>query len=126
MTSEIYDIDLEQEVLGAVLFEATMTEAFGRTPETVKHLTPDIFFDPLHQRIACCILDLSGVAPPTIARVADAMPEGDEGFEQVGGKQYLKSLAVACHHSPRYGGGVWIAIDILEELADKRAADCRT
>lgn len=82
-----HSIDAEQQVLGLLMLNE---EAW---PKVASVLSPDDFFEPVHQRIYALIADRYRkghlVSPVTLASIL----ETDEGLQSLGGKSYLANLA---------------------------------
>lgn len=87
--NELFSIDAEQAVLGAILYD---NEVYYSVADTLK---ADHFYDPFHGRLYeyCGKLIMSGrKALPT---VLFANLKDDEAFVEAGGERYLTSLAQA-------------------------------
>jgi len=80
-------VQIEQALLGAMLVN---NEAFHRVGDFLK---AEHFYDPIHRRlfeaVAQRILKGQLADPNTLAPIAD----GDEGFQELGGARYLRTLA---------------------------------
>ena len=105
-----YDVEIEQALLGAVLIDNYALERISHV------LKPEHFYDPLHMRLYETVERMwtkgHAVTPLTLR----AAMENDEGLEEVGGQDYLVSLARAAPAMPN-------ARDyarILAELAMRR------
>jgi replicative DNA helicase len=89
-----YDIDIEQALLGSILVDNYSLE------RVATRLKPEHFYDPLHQRLFTAIERMwergHAVTPLTLK----SMMEGDAGLQEVGGHNYLISLARAAPALP--------------------------
>ena len=105
-----YDVDVEQALLGAVLIDNYALERVSNI------LKPEHFYDPLHQRLFEAIERMwargHAVTPLTLKSAMDK----DEGLSEVGGQEYLVSLARAAPALPN----VRDFARILAELAMRR------
>jgi replicative DNA helicase len=105
-----YDVDVEQALLGAILID---NYALERVSSTLK---PEHFYDPLHQRLYEAIERMwargHAVTPLTLKSAMDK----DEGLAEVGGQEYLVSLARAAPALPN----VRDFARILSDLAMRR------
>jgi replicative DNA helicase len=80
------NIDAEQALLGALLYDNAAYERIG------DHLRPTHFYDPFHQRLFAAIetdLRKGQLAEPIL--ISERF-HADEGFEQLGGVRYLADL----------------------------------
>jgi len=105
-----YDVEVEQALLGTLLIDNYALERISNT------LKPEHFYDPLHVRLYEAIEHMwakgHAVTPLTLRSAMD----NDEGLVEVGGQDYLVSLARAAPALPN-------AKDyarILAELAMRR------
>ena len=90
-----YDIEVEQDVLGAILVDNRGLEAVSA------HLKAEHFYDPLHQRLyeaMAMAIEKHGmiVTPLTL----HATMKADPGLQEVGGHAYLAGLASAAPALP--------------------------
>ena len=99
------NIEAEASFLGAVLIDNRVIEEL-RTP-----LSPDHFFEPLHQRVYERVLKL-------VERNATASPvtlkpyfEADEALKQLGGTSYLAQLT-------QDGAGLLAAGELAQQIYD--------
>lgn len=84
---ELYDVEVEQALIGAALVDNTLIHDCTITAED--------FYDPLHQRLWCTILELLNAGErASPLTVANAMGS-DPGLNQVGGRGYLGNLSRA-------------------------------
>lgn len=100
-------VEAEQQLLGAMLIH----------PEIGAHVTPDLFYDPVHADLCRAIRKRAAegllVSPVALKRFAD----DHEGMKELGGARYLVRLA---------GGSVsasqWQSYaDLLADMRDRRA-----
>jgi replicative DNA helicase len=105
-----YDVDVEQALLGAILIDNYSLERVSAI------LKPEHFYDPLHVRLFETIERMwargHAVTPLTLKAAMDQ----DAGFEEVGGQDYLVSLARSAPALPN----VKDYARILAELAMRR------
>lgn len=105
-----YDVDVEQALLGAILID---NYALERASNKLK---PEHFYDPLHQRLYEAIERMWAKGHAVTPLTLKAALEGDEGLAEVGGQEYLVSLARAAPALPN----VRDFARILAELAMRR------
>ncbi|MBI1180617.1 MAG: replicative DNA helicase [Alphaproteobacteria bacterium] len=98
-----HNLEVEQALLGAVLVN---NDAANR----VSFLTPEHFFDPLHQRIFATVMRLVERGQLAIPATLKTYMENDAGLREVGGPQYLARLAAAATslvHAEEYGRTIY-------------------
>jgi replicative DNA helicase len=98
-----HNLEVEQALLGAILVN---NDAANR----VSFLTPDHFFDPLHQRIYTTAMRLIERGQLAIPATLKTYMESDPGLREVGGPQYLARLAAAATsllHAEEYGRTIY-------------------
>ena len=84
-----HDLDAERSVLGAILVDQN---AFGRVVQVLRR---DDFYAPAHQQIYKVMLDLFDRDQPIDILLLKAELDARQRLEQVGGVEYLLSLAEA-------------------------------
>jgi len=82
-----YDVDIEQALLGAILVDNYHLDRVSSS------LKPEHFYDPLHQRLYEAIERMWAKAHAVTPLTLKTVMEGDAGFSEVGGQNYLSSLA---------------------------------
>ena len=98
-----HNLEVEQALLGAILVN---NDASNR----VSFLTPEHFFDPLHQRIYATAMRLIERGQLAIPATLKTYMESDVGLREVGGPQYLARLAAAATsilHAEEYGKTIY-------------------
>ena len=89
-----YDVDVEQALLGSILIDNYALELVSAV------LKPEHFYDPLHQRMYEHIERMFGRGQVVTPLTLKSVMEGDDGLHQVGGLNYLQSLARAAPALP--------------------------
>ncbi|HEX5281009.1 MAG TPA: replicative DNA helicase [Micropepsaceae bacterium] len=84
-----YDVDVEQALLGAVLVDNYSLDLATRV------LTPEQFYDPLHQRLFTAMERMWGAGQIVTPLTLKVAMEKDAGLAEVGGQTYLVNLARA-------------------------------
>ena len=84
-----YDVDVEQALLGAVLVDNYSLDLATRV------LTPEQFYDPLHQRLFAAMERMWGAGQIVTPLTLKVAMEKDAGLAEVGGQTYLVNLARA-------------------------------
>ncbi len=105
-----YDVEVEQALLGALLIDNYALERVSNV------LKPEHFYDPLHMRLYETVERMWAKGHAVTPLTLRSAMENDEGLEEVGGQDYLVSLARAAPAMPN-------AKDyarILAELAMRR------
>ena len=105
-----YDVEVEQALLGALLIDNYALERISNV------LKPEHFYDPLHVRLYETIEHMWAKGHAVTPLTLRAAMDNDEGLAEVGGQDYLVSLARAAPALPN-------AKDyarILAELAMRR------
>ncbi|MEY4880018.1 MAG: replicative helicase [Pseudomonadota bacterium] len=105
-----YDVDVEQALLGALLIDNFSLERISSV------LKPEHFYDPLHKRLYETIERMWGRGHAVTPLTLKAAMDQDAGFAEVGGQDYLVSLARATPALPN----VKDYARILSELAIRR------
>jgi len=82
-----YDVEIEQALLGALMVDNHWFERAALT------LRPEEFYDPFHQRMYAEMVGLFAKGMYVTPLTLKAMLENDAGMAEVGGIQYLLSLA---------------------------------
>src|ERR1043166_5349117 len=80
-----WDVECEQAALGGLLVNNRLID------QAAIEITPDLFYDPLHQRLFDTILKLSADGPVT-PLVVNSFLKSDPGYGAVGGMNYLVGL----------------------------------
>jgi replicative DNA helicase len=105
-----YDVEVEQALLGALLIDNYALERISNV------LKPEHFYDPLHTRLYETVEKMWAKGHAVTPLTLRAAMENDEGLEEVGGQDYLVSLARAAPAMPN----VKDYARILSELAMRR------
>lgn len=105
-----YDVEVEQALLGALLMDNYALERISNT------LKPEHFYDPLHVRLYETIDRMWSKGHAVTPLTLRAAMDNDEGLAEVGGQDYLVSLA---RSSPALPNAKDYA-RILAELAMRR------
>lgn len=85
---ELFDIPLEQAVLGACIKNNTLIDRASSV------LSPENFYDPLHQRIFSTMERMHGAGEQVLPTTLRAALKGDVGLEEVG-YEYIQTLSDA-------------------------------
>lgn len=104
-----YNIEIEQKLLGAVLIDE-------RNYFKLNDITPDCFYEPLHQRIWAKFTDLYTKGHDLDPMTLTPYFENDEAIDQAGGTNYflhLSGLAITMVNLKSYA-------KVLKELSRKR------
>jgi len=89
-----YDVELEQALLGTVLMDNYSLERVSNT------LKPEHFYDPMHQRLYEAIERMWAKGHAVTPLTLKVVMQSDEGLKEVGGHDYLVSLARAAPALP--------------------------
>jgi len=106
-----YDVEIEQALLGAILVDNYYLEQASAS------LKPEHFYDQMHQRLYGAVERMWGRGHAVTPLTLKAAMEGDQGLQEVGGGQYLVTLARSAPVVPN----VKEYVRILCELALRRA-----
>jgi len=108
-----FDIEAEQALLGTLIRDPRKYwQIADRNMLAAEH-----FYDPLHQRLFTAIATIIP-RDETISTVSlNSAMRGDEGFEQVGGIEYLEGLAFSCPA----GLSVKAVAKTIRDIAARRA-----
>src|ERR1700730_16058456 len=82
-----YDVDVDQALLGAILVDNYHLDYVSSS------LKPEHFYDPLHHRLYEAIERMWAKGYAVTPLTLKSLMEGDDGFAEVGGHDYLKSMA---------------------------------
>jgi len=105
-----YDVEVEQALLGALLIDNYALERISNV------LKPEHFYDPLHVRLYEAVERMWAKGHAVTPLTLRSAMENDEGLVEVGGQDYLISLARAAPALPN----VKDYARILAELAMRR------
>ena len=105
-----YDVEVEQALLGALLIDNYALERISNV------LKPEHFYDPLHVRLYEAVERMWAKGHAVTPLTLRSAMENDEGLVEVGGQDYLVSLARAAPALPN----VKDYARILAELAMRR------
>lgn len=86
---ELFSVEIQEALLGAIM---TDHHALDMAAEL---LSPEDWYDPLHQRIYEMILVLRSEGSAVTSVILGSVMKGDAGLKEVGGVNYLKSIARA-------------------------------
>jgi replicative DNA helicase len=105
-----YDVEVEQALLGALLIDNYVLERISNV------LKPEHFYDPLHTRLYETVERMWAKGHAVTPLTLKSAMENDEGLAEVGGQDYLVSLARAAPALPNTKDYA----RILAELAMRR------
>jgi replicative DNA helicase len=100
-----YDVEIEQALLGALLVDNYHLDLVTGS------LKPEHFYDPLHQRLYAAVDRMWARGHAVTPLTLKSAMEGDQGLHEVGGHNYLTSLARAAPPLPNIKDYIRILCD---------------
>jgi replicative DNA helicase len=92
---EPYDVEIEQALLGALFMDRAAVDILAA------ELTPEHFYDPLHQRLFETMVYLATAEDMKLTPLAvQSVMKTDAGLTELGGRDYLFNLAAAAPALP--------------------------
>lgn len=105
-----FEVEAEQSVIGGCLANNKVI------PQVEACCAVDDFFDPLHRRILDAVFTLDRLRAPVTPLAVKAHLGDDPGLAEIGGVEYLATLAVAVEFNPV------LAAKVVADTAARRTA----